>query len=453
VDDPGARVPFERPARVVVSVIDGLGLEEARGMNAVAWFAAHGRCFETAVGSPSMSRAVYTVLSSGVEQDRSGVRTNENHDPAPVHSVWEDARRAGWHVRVTSSVVWWTELFPRGFDEHIVPPPEVPAGLRGTMDLVHILHVDDAGHASGAASPAYAAAVKNADGAMMTLAETADLSNTVLVLTADHGHALRGGHGGLAPRVATTMTCFAGKNVRHEPALGRLRATAIAPAVALLSGLPFPRDMRAGAGEDDLDTVLSLVDAGGANAPYVADRRREVERFRERARAELPGTWGELYARGHAHQRHVGLAVLAVLVLALFGRGDRTRAAWAVATIAVTALAFVAARGSFDLTAVNKRAAFVSQTAALSLGISAASAIALAHLRRRGPGESLRLLTAIVLALLGVTLGHAVVYGFAVGFPLPPPVLLFLPLFTTVAAGATAALGLGLSISLAFRAR
>lgn len=454
VEDPGPRAPFQRPARVVVSVIDGLGIEEARRMDATAWFAAQGRCFETAVGSPSISRAVYTVLSSGVEQDRTGVRSNDHRVPAPVHSVWEDARRAGWHVRVTSSIVWWTELFPRGFDEHLVPGPDAPApGPPRTMDLVHLLYVDDAGHLTGAASPDYAAAVQRADRAITRLAREADLKDTLLVLTADHGHSLRGGHGGLQPRVATVMTCFAGKNVGHDPSVGRLHTTAIAPAVALLSGLPFPRDMRAGEGEDDLDAVLSLVAPGDASAQYVADRRIEVQRFRARARAEIRGTWAELYARGHTRQHWVGVAVLLALGLALFDRRDGQRALWAVGTIAVMALAVTVARGSFDLTGINDRAAYLAHVAPLAFAIAALSALAFALVRRGGLEEALRLVATIVQALLGVTLGHIVVYGFWVGFPLPSPAILFLPLFTTVAAGATAVLGLCLTVALAFRTR
>jgi hypothetical protein len=454
VKDPGPRAPFSRPDRVVVSVIDGLGLEEARGMDAVAWFAARGRCFETAVGSPTISRAVYTVLSSGVEQDRSGVRSNDHRGAAPVRSVWEDARRAGWHVRVTSQIVWWTELFPGGFDEHLVPGPDVPApGPPRTMDLVHLLYVDDAGHLAGAASPDYAAAVRRADRAITGLANEADLANTLLVLTADHGHSLRGGHGGLQPRLANVMTCFAGKNVGHDPAVGKLRMTALAPAIALLSGLPFPRDMRAGAGEDELDTVLSLVEPGGANAGYVADRRGEVERFRARARAELRGTWADLYARGHARQHWVGIAVLVGLALALFGRRDGRRAAWALGTIAVMAVGVAVARGSFDLTGVNQRASYVANVGLICFAIAAVGAAVFARLRRGDVEEALRLLATIVLALLGLTLGHIIVYGFWVGFPLPSPPLLFLPLFTTVAAGATAVLGLCLCAAVAVRRR
>jgi hypothetical protein len=290
--------------------------------------------------------------------------------------------------------------------------------------------------------------------ALIGLAQATNLDTSLLVLTADHGHALRGGHGGLQPRVATVLTCFAGKNVRADPTVGTLRATAIAPAIALLAGLPFPRNMRAGAGavEDDLDVALSLVEPGGRNTAYLVDRREAVERFRARAKAELPGSWADLYKRGRLRHRLIGLGVIALLGLALFARGDRVRTLWGLVTIAAMAIALAVGRGSFDLTAVNQRDTYVAQALTTCLGVGAAFALVFARLRRSG-GEALRLQTTIALALLGVTLGHSVVYGFRVGFPLPRPSLLFLPLFSTVAMGATALLGLIACVVIAVRER
>jgi len=70
-------IPATRPARSVVIVADGLRLDAALGMRSVARMATAGQCRATDVGMPSVSRPVYTVLSSGVEQDRTGRRNND----------------------------------------------------------------------------------------------------------------------------------------------------------------------------------------------------------------------------------------------------------------------------------------------------------------------------------------------------------------------------------------
>jgi hypothetical protein len=72
---------------------------------------------------------------------------------------------------------------------------------------------------------------------------------------------------------------------------------------------------------------------------------------------------------------------------------------------------------------------------------------------RGNPDDALRVQTPGVVALLGVTLAHIAVYGFRVGFPLPPPTMLFLPYFSTVALAAQAALGVATCVALAVRAR
>ena len=300
--DEGPRAAFARPESVVVTVADGLGAEAATHMQAVAWFRAHGRCFTTQVGSPSISRPVYAVLSSGVEQDRTGVRGNEAHDPAPVRSVWEEARDAGWHVKVVSSLAWWHELFPNGFDEFLELPQAADFFEQvrpHELDLLHVLYIDHAGHEQGAGSHEYVDAVRRLDHEESAFIAKTNLDESLLVFTADHGHSIIGGHGGSDPRVATVMTCFAGKNVRPDPALGTLHSTAIAAALALLTGVPFPPHMRAV--DDDLDTVLTLVRADDETRPYLEDRRQAVETFRAHNRERLAkmtgtvGSWDEFY--------------------------------------------------------------------------------------------------------------------------------------------------------------
>jgi hypothetical protein len=454
--DEGSRVAFDRPENVVVTVADGLGAEAAQHTQVVAWFRAHGRCFTTQVGSPSISRPVYAVLSSGVEQDRTGVRGNDTHDPAPVRSVWEEARDAGWHVKVVSSLAWWHELFPNGFDEFLELPQRADffdEVRPHELDLLHVLYIDHAGHEQGAGSRQYVEAVRRLDQEESAFIAKTNLGESLLVFTADHGHSILGGHGGSDPRVATVMTCFAGKNVRPDLALGTLHSTAIAPAIALLSGVPFPPHMHAV--DDDLDTVLSLVRVDDKTRPYLEDRRQAVERFRAHNRERLAkmtgtaGSWDEFYRQRRQNQTWHWALILALLAVVLLASTRAIHLAWAVVTIAIITGAFWVTRGSFDLTAMTTR--FLARTAVLWLTLGATSALLLAWLRGSAD-DALRMQAACTVALLGVTLGHVAVYGLTLGFPIPPPTLLFLPYFSTAALVAQSVLGLGTIAFLAARA-
>ncbi|HTA19445.1 MAG TPA: alkaline phosphatase family protein, partial [Polyangia bacterium] len=424
---------------------------------AVRWFRAHGRCFVTEVGSPSISRPLYTVISSGVEQDRTGIRGNDETRPAAVGSVWENARASGWRVRVVSELPWWHELFPRGFDETVYPPGATDffEEIRpGSLNLVHVLYIDHAGHHQGAGSREYVAAVRRLDRELAGLIARTDLATSLLVLTADHGHSLIGGHGGAARRVANVMTCFAGKNVEPSTTLGALRAPAIGPAIALLSGVPFPPQMRAV--DDDLDTVLSIARADARTHDYLADRRQTIEGFRAQNRAWLAtatgsatsaASWDELYRQRRARQRWRGVVALTLLAMILALTSKRVCLLWGLTTAATTVGAFWVLRGSLDLTAMNVHGDFVALTTLICLALGALSSVLFAWMRGNAD-DALRVQTPGVVALLGVTLAHVAVYGLDVGFPLPPPTLLFFPYFSTVALVAQSALGLATCVAL-----
>src|SRR5262249_39504538 len=141
------------------------------------------------------------------------------------------------------------------------------AELRAELQLIHPTYIDESGHKAGAGSPGYREAMRRGDGELTAFMSSLDLSQDLLIVTGDHGHSLRGGHGGLQDRIAHVLTCYAGAGVAHRPELGSMRATTLAPSLALLMGLPFPANMRAG--DDDLDTLWSIADASTLPSAYL----------------------------------------------------------------------------------------------------------------------------------------------------------------------------------------
>src|SRR5262249_32319706 len=128
-----------------------------------------------------------------------------------------------------------------------------------------------------------------------------DLAHDLVIITADHGHALRGGHGGAEAEIEEVLTCFAGRGVAvssaapSSDALPRFRAFTIGPAIAVFLGLAFPRDMRAS--EDDLDAIFTITASSAFSSAYLADRKAAVERFRVKNEAELGAELGKPSAR------------------------------------------------------------------------------------------------------------------------------------------------------------
>jgi len=451
-----------RPRRTVVVVADGLGAAFSRGMTSAGRLQAAGQCRLSDVGPISVSRPVYAVISTGLEQDRTGARNNDQTAPLKVESIWEVARSAGLEVVGVSDVPWWQQLFPEGFDRYAARPESedyFATTQLGDVTLIHAAYIDHAGHDFGAASPEYAAAVARLDGEFNNLLDRIDLQKDLVVLTADHGHSPSGGHGGRDPAIVKVWTCFAGPGVARLDRGAEIQSHAIAGTLAVLLGLRFPRHMRAG--EDDLDAIFEV--AGSMPAGYLEQRRVGVGRVREANAAALagwlggPGTWTDLYAREGGRQWWRGLGVAAVVVAGFLMTARRRRlgvrgaarlAGWCVAIAGASVALHVLVLGSFDWTAINMRARYLRAAPLICLG---PAVLAIAWHRWRWPASSLPA-DLLTLALLGLAInaGHIAVFGWPLGFPLPGPAMLLLPFFAAffmVVHGTLAALAAGWSLS------
>jgi len=436
--------PPPRPRHTVIVVVDGLGLAHARPLRSVARLAAAGQCRVTDVGPISVSRPVYAVLSTGLEQDRTGARNNDETSPLAVESIWEVAREAGLTVAGRSDVPWWQQLFPRGFDTYdVIPESEdyFARPLDHDLTLIHPSYVDHAGHDHGAASPEYATAVARVDQELGGSLDRLDLTRDLIILTADHGHSATGGHGGPTPEIAQVLTCHAGRGVNHIPdEASPIRAHMIAGSLALLLGTRFPKHMRADA--DDLPTALSILSPPAFPFQYLADRHTAVDHYRRTNRARLDawlahpdGSWPELY---EAQRRRQWLRATAVLIAIAAGfavaawrrrlgaRNALGLAARFLLVFAATLVLHVLVLGSLDWTAINTRERYLIR-APMICGVPAVLAIVW-HVWRIRDGARLIAdqLTFAGLAL-ALVLGHIVVFGWPLGFPLPGPTLLLYP--------------------------
>ena len=458
-DTLGVVAGFVRPRRTVVVVIDGLGHIEAEHMGSLGRLAAQGQCRTTDVGSLSVSRPVFAVLSTGLEQDRTGARGNDDTSPLHAESIWDVAHDAGLRVSGVSELPWWRELFPRAFDEYVIAPRESDAFRLvppGDVQLVHPVYVDEVGHEHGAASSAYGRAVSRVDGELAGMLDTLDLERDLVVVTADHGHSLRGGHGGRQDRIARVLTCYAGRGVRALHERGAMRATTLAPSIALLLGLRFPAHLRAGS--DDLDTMFSIADPDAFPPGYLDERRATIERFRDENRAQLArwlpsseGHW-ERFHDAHRASQLVGATpcfALIVVVMLLQARrhvrrGGARAAAFGSLFVLATYFALYATqrivRGSFDLSSVASGGEFVAFTILMALGWSALAL--LLHARARRDMDAL-LDDWMALSVVGtlLSLAHPAAFGWRVGYPAPPAELQFFPYFATLTLGAVQVVG------------
>lgn len=488
----GAGSRFPRPRRAFFVVLDGLGYEDSGAMRSLALLGERGQCRKTYVGSLSLSRPMYSVLSTGLEADRTGVRSNEPTPPLASESIWEVARQAGLSVTGVSELSWWQQLFPSGFATYLTPPESanyfelaVPADLM----LIHTVYIDEAGHQHGAGSAEYRREIERADRELLGLFSRLDLGRDLVVVTADHGHALRGGHGGQQDRVVHVRTCYAGPAVRHLPsppsssssspwpagdagAPLTMDSTSIGPSLSLFLGLRFPANMRAGVGAlgDNLDVLFELSEPSAFPAGYLDGRRAEIERFRAQSRLELmkwlpesEGSWPKFYTLHRKRVSQVALLSLVPMlgVLALLAHAHRRRLGRAprreVVVSTLFALGFcllvwgsayaiqVTLRGSFDLTSTNHRTEFIRFTTTAGIACGIGGLFIHLTLRRSLAAAMLDLSALLVFSMIGA-LSHPAVLGWKQGFPLPSPELIFFPYFATLFIVALGNVGLVVSL-------
>ncbi len=436
------RAPLRaRPRRTLVAVIDGLRFDAAETLRSAARLRAAGQCFRTHVGLPTLSRPSYVTLSTGLEQDRTGARTNADSRPIAAESIWEVAREARLRVEGRSELAWWRELFPRGFDRYVIFPyyeDGFARPLDADLTLIHPVYVDEAAHQHGAASPAYAAAVRRVDQELSRALDRVDLRRDLVILTADHGHRDAGGHGGAAPEVTAVLTCFAGRDVARREGTLDADTRLVAPALSALLGVRLPRHLRAV--EDPLDHVARILDRDVVGDDYYGDRLVAITRARAANAAQLrawtrgDGTWTAfnrtLWLLQLARALGAGLAFASVSrwlsrrVLPV-GQGRVTAAMLALALGVFVAL-YAWRTGGVDLTSLGARSRFIRSSMLCAAGSMAL--FALAH-RAAGGGVDLlnRRLAVALAAVVGLNLTHIAAYGWPIGSPLPGPFLFFAP--------------------------
>ena len=299
--------------RVYLVIIDGLRLDRSYELPYLDELRRRGIDTEAQSHYPTWSRPNYVSILCGVPPSASGVRTNHHSTPVSLDCLMDRAHEAGMHVASATDYDVLPRLFLRPSDKsriaevedldidamedptspEAVRAPDAPlqspfddaryapwpggfpeagaAVTRGDDDLVIMLvgAVDAAGHAHGGDSKEYREATEIADRALARALARIDLTQDAVVVTADHGHTGRGGHGGIEPEVLTVPLILAGAGVKPGATALDAHLIDIAPTVAALLGIPAP-----GQGLGRTLTELLELDPQQAAARQIADQQR-----------------------------------------------------------------------------------------------------------------------------------------------------------------------------------
>lgn len=327
--------------RVILVIIDGLRLKDSFGTPYLTSLRRAGIDAAARSHFPTISRANYVSIVTGVPPAASGVRSNDYNWPVPLDNLMARAKDAGLDsAYVADYTPSFGFLFPDDVtDLYYTPWPggferAAKAIVERDYPLVVLLpgKVDAMGHRYGADSPEYQNAISFVDRQLASALASVDLSRDTIIICADHGHTDSGGHGGIENEVMRVPLIMAGAGIREGAAIGPANLIDIAPTVAALLGISAPGH---GLGRP-LTSALALDPTTRASIDRAGSLRaaRNIALLSDLERAEAS-------ALDASRTRRVGFVVLLCAIgIALIFVGRRIGALhidWRVLAIAVPA--------------------------------------------------------------------------------------------------------------------
>jgi type I phosphodiesterase/nucleotide pyrophosphatase len=315
--NPHAIAPPRLVGHVVIVVVDGLAYHASRSMPFLNELRREGADVDCRAGLPSLSLPGRAVMMTGSWPEIHGQATNFNPRPLTVETLFQTARGKGLRTALAAGAGAQT-LFGPWIDERVVygrldpadsrDLPKLEAELRWMGEATRALLrekrpdlfvldfsiTDDAGHGWGADSRQYREAAQAVDEEIQRLAPELDLRRGVLIVTADHGHTPRGGHGGPEESVIHVPLVLVGGPVRAGTT-GVAEQIDLAPTVSALLGIQIPASSQG-------RPLLDLLDL----AP--AARRRVLESLQQQRENFVAQYVAWVSGRPPASPRASGLA-------------------------------------------------------------------------------------------------------------------------------------------------
>lgn len=236
---PGEGPGLEPATHVRVVLLDGLSAAHADTLPNLSRFCSDGLRLTVDNGFPTVSLPVQHVLWTGLTQQQSGLwyripgLEQPPTDSLPV-AVEGSRGVAESHAEIVNSFGFEFAMPPTGEDrwspEEFVGAANEVVASSARLAFVHVLRIDEAGHAHGGASAEYADAATWADerlGEWLALGP----EGTRWFVLADHGHLPGGGHGGAEPHIRLVRACMMGGPDEDLPASGELHLIDFARAV------------------------------------------------------------------------------------------------------------------------------------------------------------------------------------------------------------------------------
>ncbi len=257
-------VPPSPPAqtdRVVIVLLGGLGYDDALSLDLPVFGQLRRAGAAVAVQSipPTYSQTAWATLLTGAPPDSNDAPPFDlpltDLRPLEVDTIFTRAHEAKLQTALLG-LADWGRLIPPGQLDHTFfvdePGPGADQAIieaalpileneGAKLILIHFTQIDFVGqHQGGSSGAAYRQAAYTVDAYLDQIRSALNLSHTVLIVLADHGHTPDGGHGGNELEVIWQPMVMIGEKIVPGN-YSDIYQTDIAPTVSALLGLPPPK--------------------------------------------------------------------------------------------------------------------------------------------------------------------------------------------------------------------
>jgi hypothetical protein len=465
--------------RVVFVLVDGLRLDTSLDPEVMPFLAsvrARGATATMHSRTPSYSVPAWGVLLIGawpelsdapaMNQEYGGLRT------LTQDNLFSAAHRSGISTAI-SAYRWFEKLIPQdavgarfytdgedqAADREVVEAalPWLESGA-AQLVLIHLDQVDWAGHHEGGPrDPQWDAAAGRVDVLLREIAAPLDLSRDTLLVSSDHGHIDRGGHGGQDAAALLEPMVFTGAGIRPG-VYGDVQMVDLAPTVAALLGANVPASsqgriltqMLALTSEQaaSLESALTAQQSRLLTSYLATQRGRAIPAVGSVPPAEDPVAWTQATLaavrsarlRAERWPRAVGAGLFLLVLVSVLGWQRGRELGWlllgGLAYLTSFHLAYAVIGGrTYSMSSWASPGGVLGGTALRSFvamvvsGLIVWIGLRVARHRPRRAAELMLGLTLIVCSLLALpVLLHTVVNGPLVAWTLPEPLTMFLGL-------------------------
>jgi hypothetical protein len=251
-------VPRPLTSHVVLVLIDGLRFDTSLQMPFLNSLRKQGAQARMVMQPPSTTLPAWTMIISGAVPEINDAplfdRDYEWIQPLAIDHLFAIINRAGATAGI-AGFHWWEKLVsPDQLYTQYYVSAEGDAADREVVGhalkflnefepsllLVNLRQLELTGRHHGGVGDEYRRSALRCDAYIEQLASAMDLRHSVLIVLSSYGHLDAGGHGGDEPVTLNTPFVMVGENVRVADR-DEISAVDVAPTIAALLGMPFPR--------------------------------------------------------------------------------------------------------------------------------------------------------------------------------------------------------------------